>query len=679
MQNIAAIKQNLTRAHARAVAEEKERERQNNVQEMGPMWDTVTHILLSFFLVVVVSLGLTLIDHAAGPTPVSQDVISESYLGRVHKLLGVQTAHAASGYLTTGIIVEPSENLTLRPGESQAIRARMRNTGTKTWTQEEGAYLSLYTYDPKYHPSELSGPSWRSNHQTGRLIEAEVPPGQVGVVEFFVYAPQTPGTYTETWQLAAEDRAWVEGGDMQITLNVVGEPVVAEETAPVVEEPAPVAPSYAGLPLIMSARRVVAAPNAPIAFNIGFKNSGESDWDSYELRSMQVTSAVSAGGAAVPFYHPSWLSRSVATSNPSASVEAGSLEFVTFQFRAPNTAGVHTANFQLYVDDVEVPGAFVEIPVEVTGNAPALLDAPLHDDTLPYRAGEMVDVPRVRVGIDQVQETEVVMSATTDVRVVESEIGYERLVVPANQPIRVRWNGSRYLLQTGDESREFVSFLRFEGEGPETIFTVSSFEDIRSWNTSYNDNRFRDTMEIRYNATRDRTWLINELDIEHYLYGLDETSNTAPFEYHKAIATAGRTYAEYARQHEKYRGEGIDLRSTTYDQVYHGYGAEVRRPNFVRAIDATRGVTIEYEGETIIASYFSRSDGRTRNWSDVWGRHVPYAVAVEVPCESGSTKWGHGVGMSAHGAVCMAEDEGASWDEILHHFYTGVELVRHWE
>ncbi|HJN85105.1 MAG TPA: hypothetical protein QF873_02190, partial [Patescibacteria group bacterium] len=77
------------------------------------------------------------------------------------------------------------------------------------------------------------------------------------------------------------------------------------------------------------------------------------------------------------------------------------------------------------------------------------------------------------------------------------------------------------------------------------------------------------------------------------------------------------------------------------------------------------------------AAYFSRSDGRTRSWKSVWGREVPYAQSVSVPCEVGRVKWGHGVGLSAGGALCMADD-GSTYDEILKYFYTGVELIKRW-
>jgi peptidoglycan hydrolase-like amidase len=53
---------------------------------------------------------------------------------------------------------------------------------------------------------------------------------------------------------------------------------------------------------------------------------------------------------------------------------------------------------------------------------------------------------------------------------------------------------------------------------------------------------------------------------------------------------------------------------------------------------------------------------------------------VEAPCdaERGYTLWGHGVGMSATEALCMAS-KGEQWDSILHHFYTNIELFQRWK
>ena len=114
----------------------------------------------------------------------------------------------------------------------------------------------------------------------------------------------------------------------------------------------------------------------------------------------------------------------------------------------------------------------------------------------------------------------------------------------------------------------------------------------------------------------------------------------------------------------------------TYDQVYRGYGAEARDPNVVAAIDATHGQIVTYNGKLAITPYYSRSDGRTRSWTEVWGGGpYPWLVSVPVPWDNGKTLWGHGVGMSASGALGMARD-GKNYQEILSYFYQQTVLMQ---
>ncbi len=83
-----------------------------------------------------------------------------------------------------------------------------------------------------------------------------------------------------------------------------------------------------------------------------------------------------------------------------------------------------------------------------------------------------------------------------------------------------------------------------------------------------------------------------------------------------------------------------------------------------------------FNGAYAITPYFSRSDGRTRNWTEVWGgKGYAWLLSVPVPQDRGRTLWGHGVGMSATGALGMA-NEGVLYKEILQHFYTGTSLMR---
>ena len=193
-------------------------------------------------------------------------------------------------------------------------------------------------------------------------------------------------------------------------------------------------------------------------------------------------------------------------------------------------------------------------------------------------------------------------------------------------------------------------------------------------------------MEYRYAAETDKIWWINELPIDSYLKGLAETSDASPLEFQKVLATAARTYALY----HYYRGLdfGLTEASTkhanehfhvdaTYDQVYRGYNSEIRMPRLAQAVQETRGMIVTYNHELAITPYFSRSDGRTRSWNEVWGGgEKPWLVSVPVPEEKGKTLFGHGVGMSAQGALLMVADEGRNWQDVLKYFYTGTSLER---
>lgn len=211
----------------------------------------------------------------------------------------------------------------------------------------------------------------------------------------------------------------------------------------------------------------------------------------------------------------------------------------------------------------------------------------------------------------------------------------------------------------------------------DTVFEILTFSNRPGWSTSLNDNKFRAVLEVRHTPATDRIWIINELMLEQYLKGIAETSNSSPQEYQKALLIAARTYAVYHIQRStKYFSEHFTVRTTDADQVYRGYNAEIRLPNVARAVNDTRGVIVTHMGELAITPYYSQSDGRTRSWEEVWaGTPKAWLKAVLDPGCAGLKMLGHGVGMSARGALLMALD-GKGFEEILKYYYTGVELRR---
>jgi stage II sporulation protein D len=175
--------------------------------------------------------------------------------------------------------------------------------------------------------------------------------------------------------------------------------------------------------------------------------------------------------------------------------------------------------------------------------------------------------------------------------------------------------------------------------------------------------------------------MINELGIEDYLRGLGETSEVSHPEFKKALITVARTYALYQWERAtKHKSEYFHMNAYADDQVYRGYGYEINNQSIGRAVDETRGLTVNYQGRTAITPYFSRSDGRTRDWGEVWHGTVDWIKSVPAPCDAERKYklWGHGVGMSATEALCMA-DRGKKWEDIVHYFYQGVDMKKRWE
>jgi hypothetical protein len=159
------------------------------------------------------------------------------------------------------------------------------------------------------------------------------------------------------------------------------------------------------------------------------------------------------------------------------------------------------------------------------------------------------------------------------------------------------------------------------------------------------------------------------LDFEEYIKGVVpyEMSPSWPQAALEAQAIAARSYA--AANLGKHVADGADVCSSVHCQVWR----PTRYATTDRAVDATRGVAATYNGSIIYAFFHSHCDGHTRSSAEVWGGSVPYLQSV--PCSCGyTTRLGHGVGMCQYGARAMAI-AGATYDQIIKHYYTGVSLL----
>jgi len=484
--------------------------------------------------------------------------------------------------------------------------------------------------------------------------------------------------YKETFQLAAEDTAWVPGG--LFTLSIVVKDSDTQESS--VEgslgdgEASPESDGLSAMILLRSQKVVTAKAGEVISYKVGIKNTGTVTWSSREV----VTTNYAI--ASVDTEHSSWVSSTELVSNTTGTVKPGGLDFLTFSFKAPTSKGTHTVRYQMAVNDTVVPDFYIDIPVEVTSGSPEIIDEEVTVEESQIESDRVIDEPILRIGlltIDEETDWVTEISCDTTWKLMDSEDGLLG-VMEKDEVVRAFYKNQRYYFNRGRGIEETYKFLRFVPDEEDAICTIENFDRRETRGASYAFNQFRDTLELQYIPYKDEVWVINELPIEEYLYGLGETSNYSHSEFKKTLLTIARTYGLYHwERNSKHKGY-FHMNAYADDQVYFGYGYEVVHPLIKEAVEQTRGVTVSYEGRTAITPYFSRSDGRTRSWSEVWGGTVAWLIGKPAPCdaERGYSLWGHGVGLGATEALCMANN-GSDWEEILHYFYTDVDLTKRWE
>ena len=562
-----------------------------------------------------------------------------------------------------------SAPITIAPGETKTIELTYKNIGKTTWKNSGNAFVSLYTSEKRERKSVFAEKTWLSTTHPVKLKEASVAPGKTGTFVLSLTAPNKTGAYTEAFELASEKTTWIPGSVFSLTINVEkpAEAISSSANAKTVSS-TPVNGLSASI-LLRSQKTVTADGGEHIQYKVGMKNTGSVAWTKREIRS-QDAFATAAVSATTPLR---------LALNTAGVVEPGAIDFLSFDLVTPPTKGVYTLKYVFAANDVVLPDAEILIPVEVTSDAEDVLNSPvIHALEL----SNQIQEPLLRIGVlivDEETDHQVQISCNQDWKLMDGNgaLLAEQL---ANQSITAFYKNNRYYFNRGQGLEESSFYLRFVPNSDTAVCKIDNFDKRVTRRAGYAENTFRNILELRYNSSKDRTWVINELKIEDYLAGLGETSEYSDFEFKKTLITIARTYALYhwerATKHAK---EFFHMNSSADDQVYRGYEYEVNNPSIRTSAQETRGVTVNYAGQTAITPYFSRSDGRTRDWGEVWHGTVAWIKSVPTPCDAskGLKLWGHGVGLSASEALCMAKN-GKKWDEILPYFYTDIDLLKRW-
>lgn len=117
-------------------------------------------------------------------------------------------------------IVSQSENPTLAKGETHELIATIKNVGTATWYQNTPYPLILGTENPRNRLSPLSNDSWLSEKRPAKLPEESIAPEESSAFTFNIVAPETAGTFTETFRPLAEKFTWLTGPEIVWVIEV---------------------------------------------------------------------------------------------------------------------------------------------------------------------------------------------------------------------------------------------------------------------------------------------------------------------------------------------------------------------------------------------------------------------------------------------------------------------------
>lgn len=215
------------------------------------------------------------------------------------------------------------------------------------------------------------------------------------------------------------------------------------------------------------------------------------------------------------------------------------------------------------------------------------------------------------------QETKKVLEQDVDIRVLIYSSNYESLhhqeLVVSSEAGLICEVGQQYYECTPQQkivlkakhlmNRKAV--IRTKQEGMICLENVARKEKIQ----------YRGIMECY--GTNEGIILVNELPVEEYLYGVvpSEMPSSYPEEALKAQAICARTYAYYHKQDYAYPEWRAHVDDSTTYQVYKNI---FETDETKKAIDATRGQVLVYNGELIESFYYAASSGYSSGY-ETWG------------------------------------------------------------
>jgi peptidoglycan hydrolase-like amidase len=184
--------------------------------------------------------------------------------------------------------------------------------------------------------------------------------------------------------------------------------------------------------------------------------------------------------------------------------------------------------------------------------------------------------------------------------------------------------------------------------------------------------RFQGRLDV--SAAGDELMAVVSMDLETAVASVvaAEQIVSTPLEALKAQAVAARSFLVAAGG----RHRGFEFCDTTHCQFLRA--PPVADHPAALATRETAGLVLAFRGAPIAAFYSARCGGRTRTRADAHLQAPDAYPHFSVDCaycarrHASGGRNGHGVGLCQEGAGAMAARHGASFAEILRHYYPGT-------
>ena len=249
-----------------------------------------------------------------------------------------------------------------------------------------------------------------------------------------------------------------------------------------------------------------------------------------------------------------------------------------------------------------------------------------------YYAGTRVAAaPRARMRVRLRRSTSHLLQAVAVLRAADGRV----VRVRPDRTYRVSARGVDGLDVADDDSGRVVARLR----APVRATGTAAVRLLGRAENGVSDGRYRGAVRLLRDGTdedgadapRGAIVAVNDVDLEHYLYGV--VPGEMPAAWHpealKAQAVVARSYALRSRS----AARAWDVWADTRSQMYRGLGAE--QPSSTAAVRATRRLAV-YAGTTIAQTFFfSTSGGRTAAIEEVWNAApLSYLRSTEDPFDA---------------------------------------------